>query len=460
MRSTLVFFAGWCALFLTASAYAQASAPDAHQFTRDVIAHEGHIQRLGATRRAAMPNNNLRTVDFVSHMLRRADEPPPTCAIQRPRDVKSPRYRFWKLTCGGWVSYPENSAVLFVAFDRRGMRSYLIDGGGLAASAATNTSVDELRAAAIDLRYALDVDGIENVRAPKLRGESNHPPRASSGDLIVDEATARVANLLFPPAIAEALEEVDHLLVVSNGVVASIPFPLLPFGEGMMVDHMTVTVSAGMYDLDMIVAPWERDELSDMLVIADPVVPELSRWDVVPLPGARKEGREVAEALNANLLVGGEAQKSEVIRRSGDLDLLYIAAHGVSDPQNPVDGGLLMLAGSSEEEALWTGREIQTSAMARTQLVVLSACQTGLGMPHEGGMIGLARAFQKAGVPRVVMSLWSVDDASTYFMMTRFNSYLSEHRPAEALRLAMLEAREEFEEPRYWAAFTVFGTPR
>ncbi len=464
MLSTPSIFNRWLvsllALLLAAPVFAQTTAPDADQFTRDVIAHEGHILKLGAVRGKAMPANSLRTVRGVAQMLTREYEPRPPCGSRRPPSTSHPRYRRWKISCGGWVPYPENSAVLFVAFDDSGMRSYLIDGEGLAASAATGTTLDELRAAAIDLRIALDVDGIENVRAPRLRSATDHPPRASSGDVVIDEATAFLTELLFPPRIEQALREVDHLLVVSNGVVSSIPFPLLPFGKGMMVDAMTVTTSAGMYDLDMVVAPWDRSDFTEMLVVADPVVPELSRWEVPPLPGARREGREVAEVLEAGLLVGEDAVKSEVETRARDLDLLYIAAHGVSDPDNPLDGGLLMLAGPNEDEALWTGREIQNRTMGRTQLVVLSACQTGLGMPHEGGMIGLARSFQKAGVPRVVMSLWSVDDASTYYMMTRFNVYLADHPPAEALRRAMLDARAEFTEPRLWSAFTVFGTPR
>ena len=456
-----IFLAAGLSMPVRAQAEEQARAPDAAQFTNDVRAHEGHVVRLGAVRGKSMPDNDTRTVEGVSKLLNRAFEPRSQVRLcERQPNTSSRSYRRWKERCGGWVPYPDNSAILFVAIDDQSMRSYLIDGNGLAASAETSTDIDTLRSAAINLRFALDVDGIENVRAPRLRSAPVHPPRKSSGDEIVDEATAELTELMFPPAIAEALQNVDHLVVVSNGVVASIPYPLLPFGEGMMVDYMTVSTAAGMYDLDMVIEPWDRDAFTDILVVADPKVPELSKWEVPALEGARDEGREVAGVLDASLLVGEDALKSEVAARARDLDVLYIAAHGVSDPENPLDGGLLMLAGPNENEALWSGREIQDSLMARTQLVVLSACQTGLGMPHEGGMIGLARSFQKAGVPRVVMSLWSVDDHSTYFMMTRFNGYLAEHRPAEALRLAMLDAREEFTDPRLWSAFTVFGTPR
>jgi CHAT domain-containing protein len=76
------------------------------------------------------------------------------------------------------------------------------------------------------------------------------------------------------------------------------------------------------------------------------------------------------------------------------------------------------------------------------KLVVLSACQTGLGRQLDAGIAGLARAFQLAGAARVVMSLWSVHDDSTAELMADFISRLREEPPAEALRLSMLQMRK------------------
>ena len=92
--------------------------------------------------------------------------------------------------------------------------------------------------------------------------------------------------------------------------------------------------------------------------------------------------------------------------------------------------------------------------------MVLSACQSGLGFNHDGGVIGLARSFQKAGVPRVVMSLWSVSDEATLYLMDHFQLQAMANVPAEALRLAMLDTRKKYPDPALWAAFTLFGTPR
>jgi CHAT domain-containing protein len=118
-----------------------------------------------------------------------------------------------------------------------------------------------------------------------------------------------------------------------------------------------------------------------------------------------------------------------------------------------------MLSGNDAESGFLRAGEIQIRRL-NAQLVVLSACQSGLGLVHDGGVIGLTRSFQKAGAARVVMSLWSVDDAATLAMMTRFQRNLLKDMPATALRKAMLDTRKQFPEPKYWAPFVLFGTPR
>jgi CHAT domain-containing protein len=96
------------------------------------------------------------------------------------------------------------------------------------------------------------------------------------------------------------------------------------------------------------------------------------------------------------------------------------------------------------------------------ELVVLSACQTGLGKEVKGeGLVSLTRGFMYAGAPRVVVSLWSVDDRATAELMVRFyRGMLQEKlRPAAALRAAQVSLMKEhgWESPFYWAAFTLQG---
>jgi CHAT domain-containing protein len=97
-------------------------------------------------------------------------------------------------------------------------------------------------------------------------------------------------------------------------------------------------------------------------------------------------------------------------------------------------------------------------------LVVLSACETGLGKEVKGeGLIGLTRAFLYAGTPSVVVSLWKVADQSTAEVMVRLYRHLKGGRmnKAEALRQAQLEVIREgrFAHPYYWAPFVLVGQP-
>lgn len=96
------------------------------------------------------------------------------------------------------------------------------------------------------------------------------------------------------------------------------------------------------------------------------------------------------------------------------------------------------------------------------ELVVLSACQTGLGEQVRGeGIISLTRGFMYAGAPRVVVSLWSVDDRATAELMTRFYTAMLKKglKPATALRTAQIEVlkQDKWKSPYYWAAFGLQG---
>ena len=96
-------------------------------------------------------------------------------------------------------------------------------------------------------------------------------------------------------------------------------------------------------------------------------------------------------------------------------------------------------------------------------LVVLSACRTALGKEVRGeGLVGLTRAFMYAGSPRVVASLWRVDDAATAELMTRFYAEMlgpRKLRPAAALKEAQARVRSQsrWSDPYYWAGFVLQG---
>lgn len=360
----------------------------------------------------------------------------------------------------GSPGYPQGSAVLFYAHEGERLAIYLIGQQGLIAYHETAISPANLRMAGVNYRIDLDVDGIARSRAPVWTGKGARPaPPAVSASRA--GRNTPIADILLPPTIRKALLGVRHLVIVAGGVIATNPFAAFPLtGEEVLIDRMSVTVSAGLFDLDQMLRPWGgRSEYGNMLVVGDPRVPTTPEWRVPPLPGAASEAALLAERAAVPALLGEAATKAAVLDRMGSARLLYFAAHGVSDPRAPLSGGFLMLAGPSPDEAFLTAGEVQQMRLPAS-LVVLSACQSGLGFAHDGGVIGLARAFQKAGVPRVVMSLWSVSDEATLYLMDRFQLAAMNNPPAEALRLAMLDTRQKYPDPALWAPFTLFGTPR
>lgn len=106
------------------------------------------------------------------------------------------------------------------------------------------------------------------------------------------------------------------------------------------------------------------------------------------------------------------------------------------------------------EDGILLAEEIAAMDLNGTNLVVLSACETGLGEITSEGVFGLQRAFKKAGVQTLVMSLWKVDDAATSLMMRTFYEHLlagkSKH---EAFAIAQQAVRNKYENPYYWASF-------
>ena len=97
--------------------------------------------------------------------------------------------------------------------------------------------------------------------------------------------------------------------------------------------------------------------------------------------------------------------------------------------------------------------------MSGTELVILSACETGLGEVKNGeGVYGLQRALQTAGAKSVIMSLWKVSDHATKELMIHFYSeWVKTHDKRKAFRLAQAKLREEFPQPIYWGAFVMVG---
>jgi len=144
--------------------------------------------------------------------------------------------------------------------------------------------------------------------------------------------------------------------------------------------------------------------------------------------------------------------------------ILHFATHGLLNPKSPENSGffLSMVDHDGKPQNGFITMQDVYSLQVPVDLVVLSACRTGLGKDVRGeGLIGLTRGFMHAGASSVVASLWKVDDEATAELMKNFyaNMLQKNMRPAEALREAQntLRKNPEWESPHFWAAFTLQG---
>lgn len=362
----------------------------------------------------------------------------------------------------GEITYPPKTAVLFYSYDEGNLQVWLVSAVGILAYHKQSISKQQISGAIASLRDSLNVDSLQRSLVPRQRASVVVVQSAGRGRIARDRATTDLTQILLPTPIANELGSVEHLIVVPVLDIGTVPYAILkPFrDDSFLIDKMSVSIAPSLFDLGQaLYGRGSRRFLSAPLIVGNPYLPESTDWSVPSLPGAEQEAQAVAKMMNATPLLGKAATKAEIVARAGESSLLYFATHGVASNRNPLSEGFLMFSAERFEQGWWTAREIQ-SAKLSAEIAVLSACQTGLGQAHDAGVIGLSRAFQIAGVPRVVMSLWSVDDQATSQLMQAFVKHLETQFPSEALRQAMLEVRQECSEPSEWASFVMFGTPR
>ena len=188
-----------------------------------------------------------------------------------------------------------------------------------------------------------------------------------------------------------------------------------------------------------------------------------------PLPGTRKEAQNILELIpednqktsafefDANLSTATSSQLSQY-------RIVHFATHGILNTESPELSGVVLSLVDKKGNFLNGFLRLHEifNLNLSSDLVVVSACKTGLGKEIKGeGLVGLTRGFMYAGTPRVLVSLWKVDDEATAEIMTRFYWWMLEKKlsPAKALREAQLEMQQETEwkSPYYWAAFVLQG---
>lgn len=353
------------------------------------------------------------------------------------------------------ANLPPDSALLLYDVAGDELRVWLVGERGTAWE-CTSGAAARVSVVAGRLRSALRVD--TTSRAPRLRGAARVASAAATPRVLLDDARREASELLLPGDVGAAIEalQVRNLVIVPWGAIATVPFALLNAGKDAepLVKRVSASVSPSLRDVGQPVDAWRLPR--NALVVGNPAYAD-PEWDLPDLPGARAEASEAARLLGTGPLIGPAATIDRVRAAAKVADFIYLATHGVASAERPLEESFVALTPTAAAPGRWTAREIQQEPISAST-VVLSACQTGLGATVDGGVIGLARAFQLAGAHEVVMSLWSIDDTATARVMADFVSRLAEGPyTAETLRRAQEAARAAGLQPAQWAAFTVFA---
>lgn len=301
---------------------------------------------------------------------------------------------------------------------------------------------------------------------------------------------------LFDP-LENQIQGRRRILLLMSGPTRFLPWSALEDAKGRYLgERFTVQGLEWIGDA----TPWTQGEASargDLVLVSPsyPNVPARTSWRMVPssfsaLPGALEELATVSTTLgNAGVSVreisGPEATEEE-LRGLHSPMLVHIAAHGFRRAEwlgterwlfspwfrEAVSESSLLRAGVAlsgsnrrgsleEDDGLLTAGEAADLDLRGTSLVVLSGCETGLPtLQTSGAAHDLSLGFRMAGAQSVVASLWRTDDRATLSLMSELYRLLKTGEPVvEALWKAKQKVRQEpgFEDPRFWAAFEVFG---
>jgi CHAT domain-containing protein len=321
------------------------------------------------------------------------------------------------------------------------------------------------------------------------------------GAQVSTAALRTLDELVFAPVRAQ-LTDVSHVIVGPDGKLNLVPFEALvdPQGRYEVENRLISYVTSGR---DLLRLAALRAPRSPAVIVASPDYGPVRLPGVpgsvsfAPLAGAAAEVRELRRFFSSAPLTGAAATKRALAGLAGPA-ILHVATHGfytrdaaaipapagsgstsqpavrgmvlktapqLQPPDDPLDGldhaGLAMAGANQGAEGIVTAREIAGFDWWGTKLVVLSACETGVGaVPSGDGVYGLRRAVVLAGAEAQVVSLWNVNDSSAHELMREYYGDLFRGTGrAEAIRQAKLRLLRQprYSHPHYWAAFILAG---
>ncbi len=270
-----------------------------------------------------------------------------------------------------------------------------------------------------------------------------------------------------------------QLMILPHDILFLLPFACLMNNNGQYLTQrytFSTAPSIGLLKFTRGRIREQQDrEKPKLLLMGNPKMPDPEMWS--QLLGAEQEVKLIAKLVNqkkgagfqapgalplqALPLTNAQATEAEFREIVSIQNYLHLATHGyvVSDALRC--GLILAKTGTTmETDGILTTAEIFGLPL-NAELVVLSACQTGLGQISSDGVAGLSRAFLYAGAASLIVSLWQVPDAATQHLMVKFYEELAcDGNKARALQAAQLHTMKTYPHPRDWAAFVLVGQPK
>jgi CHAT domain-containing protein len=319
----------------------------------------------------------------------------------------------------------------------------------------------------------------------------------TSGNAIADvKRKGDPLTQMLLPNIGEQIAN-KRLLIVGDGAIQSLPFAALPFPNAatytpLLQNHEILTQPSASA-VAVLRQQFANQTPADkaIAILADPVyraddervtgvatatslsvelersLRDLDLRAIQRLPNTRAEAEQIlALVSSADESVAFDFNANydwSINPQLADYRMVHFATHGFVNPVNPELSGIVLSLvnpqGQYQEQGFLRLHDIFNLKL-NAELVVLSACQTGLGENVQGeGLVGLTRGFMYAGAERVMVSLWNVNDEATAQLMGEFYRQMlqSNLTPAAALRQAQLKMWERNPDPRLWAAFIMQG---
>ena len=302
-----------------------------------------------------------------------------------------------------------------------------------------------------------------------------------------EPARREISALLLDPVPAEMWEGARRLIVVPDGQLHYLPFELLSSpgpGEEFLGDRHAISYSPSATVLEVVERTWAPGDYEfEFVGFGDPAFADeedpsqepraaarafrLAGKPIKRLPASGDEVETIAAEFGsaAEYHLREDATEHRARTRAPLARFVHFATHSLLDDQRPLNSGLVLAPPSDAELADDSGLDDMLQAFEMfslrlsAEVVVCSACQTGLGTMRAGeGMVGMSRALFFAGARSVVVSLWPVQDEPTSELMQELYRHLRNGSPtAEALQAAREATRREWRDPRHWAGFIAIG---